>query len=399
MTVTGRVMARLPGAGLQVMITGHPPVTSDANGYFTVSNVQPPYDAGFVADAGATAVVYLGLTRPDPTLWVPLPDDLYPPGSRTASIAGTAAGGAGFPTPANYQSQVLFVSPDASAGGGINGASGDYIISPVQWDGPGLTTGVLHALQWRADSATPGLPVAYIGYGARAGVTLVDGAALSSQDVAMTTPANGSISGAVVANGYTVFSKGVSVVFETSHAFAAFEGAGDGSPDTAFSYVTPAVPGASLALRVLARKPDPLVSGSIWADVTKTGFGTSETGVTVILPVGIDPTAPAEGATGVGAGTAFRWTPLDGAVYLIHVLPVQPHLQGAALWIVTDGTTIGLPDLSTIGFAFAGSTTWEWDVDARAPFSVDDAAGPDHLARAGDYRRVVSAYYHFTAAP
>ncbi|MFL5407510.1 MAG: hypothetical protein ACJ79O_16905, partial [Myxococcales bacterium] len=69
-----------PLAGAQVRMGSLPPVTTDAGGRFSVDGAPATYDAAVVTQIPATefvpaksvAVVYVGLTRRDPTLWLPV---------------------------------------------------------------------------------------------------------------------------------------------------------------------------------------------------------------------------------------------------------------------------------------------------------------------------------------
>src|SRR5690349_4687130 len=79
-TVTGLALdiRGQPIAGAQVRIGTLAPATTNADGRFSVDGAPQTYDATVVAQVPATqfvpaqsvAVVYAGLTRRDPTLWL-----------------------------------------------------------------------------------------------------------------------------------------------------------------------------------------------------------------------------------------------------------------------------------------------------------------------------------------
>jgi hypothetical protein len=168
-TVSGIVVDQnlRPQAGAGVLIPGHPPVVTDAQGAFTVSGVDNPYDlaTGLLSERGA--LVYSGLTRTDPLVVVPAgPFSRLP---HQGSLSGSIRRGAGYTEPEHHQTSVFFESAETS---GRAPASHIYSIGP-RWRGPTTTTGTLHALRWGFDPAI-GLPAEYA-YGARSSLALSDG--------------------------------------------------------------------------------------------------------------------------------------------------------------------------------------------------------------------------------
>jgi len=69
-TVSGRVVNnwKNPIAAMPVVVSGKPPLVTDGNGRFSVSDVTPPYDVSVVHIGSKTATIYKGLTRTDPVL-------------------------------------------------------------------------------------------------------------------------------------------------------------------------------------------------------------------------------------------------------------------------------------------------------------------------------------------
>src|SRR5882724_4241302 len=86
-TVSGLVRERggEPISGEQVLIAGKNPVTTGADGRFSIPGVTVPYDITLLLTSHNTALVYKGLTRADPAL---LTLDRIGP-QQSATISGT----------------------------------------------------------------------------------------------------------------------------------------------------------------------------------------------------------------------------------------------------------------------------------------------------------------------
>src|SRR5256885_12827666 len=72
-TVSGTVVDEYlrPQASVGVLIEGRPVVLTDANGHFTISAVRAPYTLVTGLTSERAALIYAGLTRPDPLVVVP----------------------------------------------------------------------------------------------------------------------------------------------------------------------------------------------------------------------------------------------------------------------------------------------------------------------------------------
>ena len=115
----------IPVSGVLVIISGKTPVTSSANGSFSVSDVTTPYDVTVVVGTTKTAVVYQGLTRTDPVLFaygVPTPT------LKTATISGTVPGAA------SARTRVFFVSGVKLWSTNANATTGAYTITATWYD-------------------------------------------------------------------------------------------------------------------------------------------------------------------------------------------------------------------------------------------------------------------------
>src|SRR5439155_1449766 len=152
-TVQGRVVDEYlqPLPSTYVLIAGHETVTTDANGYFSVTKVSVPYDLILqIPDVGTRdLLIYHGLIRSDPLIVTPpMP---FSTSFRSAYIWGSTYGGGPLPDPPDRKSSLLFDSPETQFVG--SAGSGSYSMQP-QWLGPDSTDGLLHALQWQFDPAS-----------------------------------------------------------------------------------------------------------------------------------------------------------------------------------------------------------------------------------------------------
>jgi len=390
-TVVGTVVdgARLPQGGATVLVAGRDLVTTDADGRFALKEVTKPYDVTAVTSDGRAAVTYLGLSRPDPTLLLPVAS--FPASlQRYGDVTGTVTGGAGFPQPGNHRAAVVFLSPEAVRQGVVSGTDGSYRLSP-RWLGPSATVGSLQALQWEYDPAT-NLPVRYTGYGARTGATVMDGGSLFGQDLQLAPVGTGALTGSVtLPPGAVLVGKSVSLVIGTLSGGAAlwalFQ---DTVKALGFSYAAPEVPGEGIQVSALA------TMGEARVEAGKLLASASASGVTVTLPPVVELGQPAEGAPDVGAGTRLTWNRINRAVYVIQLGPMT---AGPTYWIFTADTTTTIPDLTAVGAGLPAGAAYSWAVLALTPFDdLNQAAGPANVATTGDWTTSVSATRHLTMA-
>jgi hypothetical protein len=394
-TVTGTVfdLNLEPQAGASVMVNAMAPVTTDASGQFSVSGVKTPYQIVVALVSAGAAAVYMDLTRADPSLLVPV-GHLRGAGVHYATVSGTVSGGAGYPEPANHKSTVLFESPEAAWTWFLDASTGAYQMSP-QWNGPATTTGTIHALQWQFDPTT-NVPTAYTGYGTRPNVVLADGGALTGQDIALGSVTTGSLNGTItVPGGYTLVSKTVSAVFPTS-SMAEWTLFTDNTSDAAVAYVTPRLAGTSLTLEADA------LAGDAQASATKTGLSADASGIAVSVPAAPVLGGLPDGATGVSAGARLSWSRMNGAIYLVQVAPSSGTSGGqpASYLIFTADTTVGIPDLGSLGLGLARGTSYDWVVTGIAPVaSLDDVTKTANFMPVGDWSNGTSVARYFATVP
>lgn len=363
-TISGIVLAAdgrpLPNARLAVH--GLPETTSGGDGRFTVPGVTPPYDVTLFHATDASTVTYLGVTEAEPTLVLFGPQ---PGAPNDVAVAGTVSGGTTFPQPAAHLTRVAFGSDLARAEIDASGTTGHYEFVSLTWRGAATLPGALHALQWRHDAG--GLPVDYVGHGYRP-VTLDAGAGThAGQDMALLGPiAEGSLSGTVtLPASYGILGRALSVTFDDGASITtALQGP---LPGPAFAYATPDLPGADMAIVVVALH-EGLQEGSI---VARTGLPATAAGVTIAVPGAPQLVLPAADAVGVGLASEFSWSAAAGVSALSFT---SPGHHGYA--VITAGDRAMLPDLSAYGVTLPPGVAYQWRVlGFPALAGIDDVVG------------------------
>ena len=163
-----------PVSGVPVIIKGKAPVTTDANGAFTVSNVSKPYEARVIFSTDQAAIVYQGLTRSDPTLIYLGTTSSY----KTATISGSVPPAAGKVTKVFFTSGSMAWSTNADQG------TGSYSLD-VNWKGTANSmTGKLQVLRWTQNSS--GMPTQYDAYGFADNLTVSAGGNFPNNNFAVT---------------------------------------------------------------------------------------------------------------------------------------------------------------------------------------------------------------------
>lgn len=382
--VAGQTVIISSAAFSQTMVT-------NSNGTFSVTNAPSPYDATLIFTGGGsgTAVVFAGLTRLDPTLVAGGGN----PVGRNATLSGQLTGGH-FPEPSGDVTNLIFGSPQLppySLGQDFGDPVSGKYESTIYWAGPNPLMGTLYALQVHVD-AVSGLPIDYPGYGTQ-GVALEDGATISNQNVVLGPVSTGTLTGTIsVPPGYT--SLGASVSLAVAPGVFLPMGIPAFSQAT-FSFVTPTIPGTSLVLGASAQRGEGVnVSGLSSAQLLLLDGGS---GVTLVIPAAPTLVQPMAGATDITLKTAFTWTQLSGAVYIVDIVgPFQTFI------VYTAATTLTIPDLADAGLSLVPSVSHLWEVSALAPIgSVDDLVAPEFGPAffSGTNVEAMSNQQYFTTGP
>lgn len=365
-TVTGKVIGsnRQPVSGVPVLISGIPSVNTDANGNFSIANVGRPYTITVIDATNKQALVYRGLTRTDPTL---IFLNTVPGTKRVASLTGKIFPAANYPEPATRKTVVGFVSPETGRSSTATPATGAYALNNMEWYGASTTTGSVHALQFDFNTTT-GLPTAYLNYGVRSGVPLLDGAPNPNGNDTVSAVGTTTMTGSItVPAGYTISQKSLALTLGATTGLTLLS---ESNPATTFTYATPNITGAVFRLNVSAAKPS---SGQVL--LTKTGIAGNATAVSVTLPQAPEQSLPINNAANVTTSTPFSWTGFTGGVHLL-------YFAGGAgkpsYLVMTSATSDSIPNLSAVGLGLPAATTYSWLVYGFAPFTdTDAAAGSD----------------------
>ena len=361
--VIGRVVefSGTPVGGVHIRI-GTQTTTTDPRGQFVLGNVDTPYVLVASSVEEHLAVIYQGLTREDPTiLWRGSGAAV----DRAGAVQGAIRGGSQTST-AGVFTILGWASPEAKIQSFT--FNGRYAL-PLRWSGAQATTGSVHVLQ--TDTDTQGLPRGFLGYGVHTGVTVGDGATVSSIDVPLASVTASSVRGTqALPPGYAFLERVVSAEFDDGTLFSL---GADDSPGSAFSHVVPSGIEALIRIHATARGEGTTVTHQ------QSGIAAGAVDLAVTLPPGAPIHAPADGATAVDGQTHFSWGTFPGGIYTLQFSTPGP---GPTVYLVTQDTETFLPQLAELPVPSA--TGYRWSVRALAPFGlVDEAAGPHLLVPAG----------------
>ena len=393
-TVTGKVLGanKQPVSGVPVVVAGIPSVNTDANGNFTIANVNRPYTITVIDATNKVAIVYRGLTRSDPTVVF---FQSNPGVKRTASLNGRVFPALSYPEPATRKTLVGFVSTETGKTTNAAPATGQYSLANAEWYGPTTVTGSLHALQYDYNTTT-NLPTTYVGYGVRSGVSLLDATTNPNGNDTMSVVSSTTMSGTVtVPAGYTVSYKSVTLVLGATTGLSLLT---DSNPAASFTYATPSISGATFRVSVAAVK-----AASAQVVTSKGNVAANATGVAITAPTGPELSLPINAATGITTGTLFSWTPFTAGVHLLLFLGGGGK---PSYYVMTASASDSIPSLGSAGLGLPVASPYNWAVYGFAPFAdVDAAAGPDGFlgvlngVGGGDASFATSAARSFTTAP
>lgn len=391
-TVSGRVVD-VDGNAVEavgVAVPGLPETATAADGTFTLSGVEAPYDLIlFTEGEERAATVYTGLTRTDPTvaLYQRWASTAAP---RAARVAARVTGGNPGATARTGDHQGLLVAPRRGpaidppfAWGGDLRPPPSTWSGPLSWRGAETLDAAALAVQWRVDPGTDA-PVAY--WLATLGLTLTDGATVRIPDLALASVP------VVMTQGQVRLPPGqalrrVSTQLAPDPAGPAFplftddreEGAWGDPPG--FAYVLPdlATGVVRLCVRTVGTAPGHTDEVAM-ACVDATGQESVE------LAPHAPPTAvsPPSGANSVGPDTVFVWRPVEGGVYAVEVVPEAE--DAPAFLIFTAERRARLPALGKAELTPPSGAAYAWRVRSFAPIAaVDELATPGRTPLALDY--------------
>ena len=391
-TVVNRFGERVSGA--RVGIGTASPVTTDAQGKFTVNFVAATYDAAVVVDDPAVplspvsrAVVYQRLTRRDPLLFVP--GLRVQPGTenRSTTLQSLSTSGlSGVPLLWAFTNASGFV-----AAGVVTGAEMHFL-----WNGaPG--------------AVNPGSLVAIIASAAQ-GITASGHVPVTAGDAPISVTVPVTAASTIALSGTSRPPAGCSVA---SHDVVV--PASDGTTVTAVRFIAPNVPGISavtldsiigftnevpLSLRISTTCLPPSATSVVARHLSapKTTFDIDVPAPPVI-------TSPASGGTASSAAP-LEWSAPDGSVSVLHFDRVERNgFISGTLDLVTTSTSTVFPPLARLGARVVpGVGAFGWRVEAWGGLTGTDALAAASgfgalLAGTGDFSHGVSESSSVTILP
>lgn len=376
-----------PVGGATVVVRGKSAATSGPDGRFSIAGVSVPYDVAAVVPEQNLAVVYNGLTRPDPVLVA-----IYTGPEKTATIRGNTP-------PVGYSSGkatlVIFIGDNAAGITEASHTTGQYEMT-VSWYGSANTySGHVYLLRAVGpDGGSPtGLPARYDGYASKP-LRVSTGATYSGIDFVeseLTDPPEQTISGTVTLPGdYTLTHRAFALAF-ARRGISIVE---QGPLTNAFTYTVPVVAGATPAVWAVATSPS-----RQWSQYVKLGIGASSNNVIVPLEAATRLSSPTDGVTTVGTATSLTWA--QGAGAGVNVVWLRPDdASRPTIYIFTTRAEAKISDLAAYGLALPANAWYAWSVYREFPVaSVDDAATDAYLElvsiRASDYGLTRSEQFGF----
>ena len=378
LTVNGTVHALFGDgfAGATVAIQGVTD-TTDANGAFSISGVAVPYDVavGTPYATGSAGHLFMGMTSPNPVL--------TPYGPLAVSSVGgyypeaTVNGDLSAPVPVGSEAKVCLEGATVAIYGCDTVAPGNTAYSiDAMWPDGGAVSFTLHALVTQLDADD--LPTGYDGYGTATGsvadggtttvnVTVGAAPATSSLTLAMNPPAG--LPADEFAAGAELSSTFTMPVFDSSSVPAAM-----------IAVPVPQFGGASYAAYAAARASSGGGTSLAWKQMIPSS-GTT----TFNLDAPATLIAPADGATGIGAGDTLE---ISGTGGVPVTFIVSSYPDDSFLLVTTMDSAVTIPDLTTVGAALHGATAYQWSVYQSPTTSTMEEAAASWLT---DYYGVLLA--------
>lgn len=355
---------------------------SDANGSFQLNGVTTPYTIELVglSEGKRYGYAFAKLTRPDPTLQLPLFPSALP-------MSSNVNGPAQWPDAGTFQG-VSFVTYKNAAAGGRNWTAlvswWANISIDAKWFGPSPTEAAVASLIWTEGADK--LPNNYLGW-QNTPVTVANGAPTSvafapKPIVAPSQTLTATVS--VPNSKFIVNSKALFIGTGVGDSQARM--INDGTPKSVVSYLTPGVPGATF---VLCATITPPMGVAIFNYTTqcKAGLAGNADAVPFTPPAPPTIVSPVSGQVDITLQTEFSWTSFQDAAYVVSLTSDA----GSSYFVITKDLTAKLPDLTALGEPLLGGTKFSYTVTAIAPIiDMDAATGPQGfltaLAAYGDQR-------------
>lgn len=355
-TVQGRILDSTGNAvsAAKVLIAGHAPVQTGADGSFEVAAVGIPY-ALMVSDAtGVTCSLYQGLTSSSPTGIL----EVDAPHRATTGVNLTVTG-LSFPvasgtTRTNLERLILSAPEFGSASFDLDPATGTVGGASVAWDGAASISAGARVEVWSYVNARE--PV---GYYSKNAVTLTDGQPLTLNANVAQVGAGASFFdfyfNASSPKGYAASVLEAREYFGAPGIFGPIPG--DVFPDGYLGRVW-AVPGASGGGVASAASGTGAMTWSETLRFTAGELDKSLPPTQLILSPAVSLELPVEASTPTLPVT-FRWTDASPKPSSYRL---QVRSGGKTLDVISAAAEVAIPDLSAVGFSFNSGLSSTWRV-------------------------------------
>lgn len=301
-------------------------LTTDGAGAFTLADVTPPYTLAYYNIGSDAATVYLGVTRPDPTMTI-----ITGTTDRTATVSGTispALGGTpsidlSIPSPPIYSVSGGSVGPNA------------FTNRLFKWFSTTSITTTVHVCRYDEDANNKVTNI--IDYASQP-VTWTDGTA-PTQNITMGAAGEGALTGTVtVPGGYRISD----VSADSQIGGTGVLRLGSTTAST-FSFITLDVTGATASVSANA---EPIAAGPDDGFGIAFFAGAPTSVATLAVPAMSSFTAPAPLAT-LSPATTISWnTPITATGHSLSISPED--FSGTRLSIYTASSSIEFPDISLL---------------------------------------------------
>jgi hypothetical protein len=373
LTIVGTVLDQylLPMAGADVH-SQTLKTTTASDGTFTLAGLTTPYTLTVVtAPAGGHrhGYVFVDGSRKNPTLQLTA-DTAGQPLSTTAAghLAANATGASGIVF-ADFAAGIPAASSNSIP---IASGAADYSGS-LSWFGASSVTATMYTLQWFSAN---GLPNSYIAYASES-EPVTAGTPLTWDTPTSTVIATQASLAVTLgpSNGYVPTAIGLYARPQGAQIAAPIGNIGSFATPSG-TFVTPQITGMTfVACGVQAPTADGGANAPFGAACVA-GLA-ADAKPTIVLPPAPVLVSPPVMAT---IGTVFDFQPMNStSVYLVAFVPAG-NSAGDALYVVTNGTQVKIPDLSGFGFTVPTGSTYAVEVYGFSPFlvpnTIDAAMSP-----------------------
>ncbi|MDI6804341.1 MAG: carboxypeptidase-like regulatory domain-containing protein [Bacteroidota bacterium] len=380
----------MPVSGAAVIIPGKSAVTTTAAGTFSIPNVTVPYDISVVVSTGKVAMIYKGLSRPDPKLLY-----LYFSGtSKSAAITGSV------PVAIGKTSKIYFVSGSYFSSTTADPTTGAYSFYGYWYDTSSTSNAKLFFLRYSTDGT--GIPTIFDGYASKS-LSVQNGASYTSQNFPtsdIVDPPDVTVSGVVsMPTGFSLSSRRLYIIFDN----AKISLRSDPTPitSTSFDYAVPNIAGVQFGIRASAYKTS--TPSDIGTSFTKLGINAGSTNVNVTLESSPRLALPPNNSPNIDYNSEFTWS--QGTGDGVNLVQINSSISNNPVYyIFTRESNLKIPDFSTHGLGLPPNTTYSWYVYRYLPIPSTDYAASNTFVKwlremTSDFGYSYSESFTFTTKP